>query len=85
MAAKYEEVIIPTIGIFVGIVAPQYQITKEAILDLESSLLLLLDFNLGYTSPLVFIAEVCMSNRLSSEVKMRANQLARKLILTSDA
>lgn len=65
MATKYEEIMIPHLVNFVGAVPEVYKVTKEAILNLESSLLLALDFDLGYASPLLFIHQYSMTTPLS--------------------
>ena len=59
MACKYEEVMVPTIDTFVSLGAFHYQITKDDVLRLESDLLILLEFNLGFVSPIIFITEEC--------------------------
>lgn len=61
MATKYEEIMIPHLANFVSAVPEVYKVTKEAVLSLESSLLLALDFDLGYASPLLFIHQYSMT------------------------
>ena len=57
MAAKYEETKVPCLEDFVNLLSCKYKISKQAILRLESTLLILLDFKLSYSSPLIFLSD----------------------------
>ena len=83
MATKYEEIMIPHLANFVGAIPEIYKVTKEAVLNLESSLLLALDFDLGYTSPLLFIHQYSLVTPISEFVKDRAIALVKSLIVNT--
>lgn len=85
MAAKFEEIKVPIAEDFVRLLSASYRITKQAILKLESTLLILLDFQLSYTSPLIFISDQAVEMKLPSLALLRAHELAQELIVQSHA
>jgi hypothetical protein len=55
IVSKYEEILVPQLNNFVMMVPDGYGVTKEDILEMESMILDLLQFDLGYTYPLFFM------------------------------
>ena len=81
MAAKYEEIRVPCLEDFVHLLSCKYRISKQAILRLESTLLILLDFRLSYSSPLIFLSAQAEEMNLSPAVLEQAEALAKKLTI----
>lgn len=84
MATKYEEILIPHIDNFVALAPQAYKITKESVLRLEGTLLNLLNFDLGYESPLLFIHQTDLITPLPQFVKDRAAFLSKSMIISSE-
>lgn len=84
MATKYEEIMIPHLTNFVAVVPEMYKVTKQTVLKLESMLLQLLDFDLGYASPLIFINHTNIVSTLPEFVRNRAAAVAKELIVSSE-
>lgn len=68
MAAKYEEVKVPLAEDFCQLVAPSYRVSREVVFQLEGIILLLLNFDMNYCSPLNFIQDEVEQKHLSSDV-----------------
>lgn len=64
MATKYEETLIPHLTYFAKSLSDCYKVTKEDILNLESRLMFLLNFNFGYVSPLLYISHFHIAGTL---------------------
>lgn len=83
MATKYEEIMIPHLNNFVAVVPDSYRVTKQTVLMLESRLLTLLSFDLGYSSPILFIHHFSLVSVVPDHVKERAIMIAKALIISS--